>query len=82
MSIFNLVNQIAVRTNALDILCGGGTKWVCRRFEKFGRAEGGVVTVEYVALAAGLTIGAIAISFIIMNGLVTPSKHIASQLSP
>ena len=82
MSVMNLLNDIAVRTHAVDILNGGGTKWLYRRFEKFCRGEDGVVMVEWVALAAGLTVGAIAISFIIMNGLVTPSKHIASQLSP
>ncbi len=82
MSILNLVNQIAVRTNAVDVLCGGATKRVYARLRRFCRADGGVVTVEYVALAAGLTIGAIAISFIIMNGLVAPSKSIASKLSP
>lgn len=82
MSILNLLNHIAVRTNATEMLCGGATKRIYARLQRFCGAEGGVVTVEWVALAAGLTIGAIAISFIIMNGLVAPSKHIASQLSP
>jgi hypothetical protein len=48
----------------------------------FLRCEHGVVTVEWVALAAGLTIGAIYVSFIVMNGLVAPAHHIASELTP
>jgi hypothetical protein len=46
------------------------------------RSKSGVVTVEWVAIAAGVTIGAIAITFIVMHGLVAPAQHIASQLSP
>jgi hypothetical protein len=48
----------------------------------FLRGERGVVTVEWVALAAGLTIGAIYVSYIVMSGLVTPAHHIASELTP
>ena len=46
------------------------------------RSESGVVTIEWVALAAGLVIGSIVVSFIIMNGLVGVASNIASQLSP
>ncbi len=49
---------------------------------RFVSCESAVVTVEWVALAAGLTIGAIAISYIVMNGLVAPAHSIANQLSP
>ena len=61
---------------------------LCRRstlfsfMRDFWQHEGGIVTVEWVALAAGLTVGAIAISFIVMKGLVAPANNIASQLSP
>ena len=59
---------------------------LCRNWIDLARqfvfSESAVVTVEWVALAAGLTVGAIAISFIVMNGLVAPAHNIASQLSP
>jgi len=59
---------------------------LCRNWidlaRQFVLSESAVVTVEWVALAAGLTVGAIAISFIVMNGLVAPANNIASQLSP
>jgi hypothetical protein len=41
-----------------------------------------VATVEWVALASGLVIGAIVVSFILMNGLVGAASSISSQLSP
>jgi hypothetical protein len=44
--------------------------------------EAGVVTVEWVAIAAAMTVGAVAITFIVMQGLVAPAHHIASQLTP
>jgi hypothetical protein len=46
------------------------------------QSESGVVTVEWVAIAAGVTIGAIYVTYIVMHGLVAPANHIASQLSP
>ena len=46
----------------------------------FMRSEKGVVTVEWVAIAAGVTIGAIYVTYIVMHGLVAPANHIASQL--
>jgi hypothetical protein len=46
----------------------------------FLRSSSGVVTVEWVALAAGVAIGAIAISFLIMNGLTAPAGNICTQL--
>ena len=47
----------------------------------FMRSEAGVVTVEWVAVAAGVTVGAIYVTYIVMHGLVAPANHIASQLS-
>jgi hypothetical protein len=52
------------------------------RYKMLLRSDSGVVTVEWVALAAGLVIGCIVVSFIIMNGLVGAASSIASQLSP
>ena len=40
-----------------------------------------MVTVEWVAIAAGVTVGAIYVTYIVMHGLVTPANHIASQLA-
>ena len=80
MSIMNALRLVAVRTEVVDILCGGGTKRILERICTFSRGEGGVVTVEWVAVAAAVTLGAISIAFIIMNGLVTPSQNIANQL--
>jgi hypothetical protein len=52
------------------------------RYKNFVRSDSGVVTIEWVALAAGLVIGCIAVSYIIMSGLVGAASNIASQLSP
>ena len=82
MSIMNTLRRTAVRTNLVDILYGRGTKRALERISTFSSREGGVVTIEWVAVAAALTIGAISIAFIIMNGLVSPARNIASQLSP
>jgi len=49
---------------------------------RFWRSEDGVSTVEWVALASGLVIGAIVVSFIIMSGLTAPAANIVKQLSP
>jgi len=45
-------------------------------------ADSGAITVEWVALAAGLVLGCVMISFILMNGLYFAASNIASQLSP
>ena len=50
--------------------------------KRFMRSQDGVVTVEWVAIAAAVAVGAVAISFIVMRSLVSPANHIASQLSP
>jgi Flp pilus assembly protein TadG len=52
------------------------------RLGRFWRSEDGVSTVEWVALASGLVIGAIVVSFIIMSGLTAPATNITKQLSP
>lgn len=52
------------------------------RYSDLLYSESGVVTIEWVALAAGLVVGCIVVSFIIMQGLVGAASNIASQLSP
>jgi hypothetical protein len=51
-------------------------------YKAFVRSDSGVTTVEWVALASGLVLGCIIVSFIIMQGLVGAASSIASQLSP
>ena len=48
----------------------------------FGNSESGAVMVEWVALAAALVIGSVAIAYMVMSGLATPARNIATQLSP
>jgi hypothetical protein len=48
----------------------------------FLESNAGVSTVEWVALAAGLVIGSIVISFIVMQGLAGAANSVANQLSP
>ena len=52
------------------------------RYKDIVRSDSGTVTVEWVALAAGLVIGSLYVSFIIMQGLVGAASNVASQLSP
>jgi Flp pilus assembly pilin Flp len=53
---------------------------VSKLFRDFVRDEGGVVSIEWVAIAALLAIGAIAISGVVMVGLAPPAKNICLQL--
>jgi len=48
----------------------------------FLQSNAGVSTVEWVALAAGLVIGSIFVSFIVMQGLAGAANSVANQLSP
>jgi hypothetical protein len=82
MNVMSALRLIAVRTNAVDIFYRNATAKLVRRISQVPRSEEGVVTVEWVAVAAAVTLGAISIAFIIMNGLVNPARNIASQLSP
>jgi len=59
-----------------------GARLLRLRYKDILRSDSGVVTVEWVALAAGLVVGCIVVSFIIMQGLVVAASNIASQLSP
>lgn len=44
-------------------------------------AEDGLVTVEWVALAGSLAIGAITVGWLILNGLKDPANSIGNTLS-
>ena len=48
---------------------------------RFVRAESGIVTVEWVALAACMVIGAVAISFMVMHSLAAAARSIGAQLT-
>ena len=60
----------------------GGIGNFLLRCRCFLQANAGVSTVEWVALAAGLVIGALVVSFILMQGLVGAANSISNQLSP
>src|SRR5689334_17732697 len=53
-----------------------------QRYRDILNSDSGAVTVEWVALAAGLVIGCVMISFILMNGLYIAAGKVSSQLSP
>lgn len=44
-------------------------------------AEDGLVTVEWVALAGAIIIGAIAVGWIVMRSLSSPANSIGSSIS-
>ena len=46
------------------------------------RCERGVVSIEWVAIAAVLAVGAVTLAGVVMTGLATPATNIAGQLSP
>ena len=48
----------------------------------FGLNDSGIATIEWVALAGGIVIASIAISYVIMAALGETAVGIASQLSP
>lgn len=47
----------------------------------FSKDERGVVTVEWVALAGAVVIGAIAVGWIVMNNLQTPANNVGTQVT-
>lgn len=47
----------------------------------FFKSEDGLVTVEWVALAGALVIGAITVGWIMMNGLKTPANNVDTAIS-
>ena len=47
---------------------------------RFARAEKGLVTVEWVALSAGMVVAAIAIAYVVMTNTKTQAKSIGSGI--
>ena len=47
----------------------------------FVRSENGVMTVEWVALAACMVVGAVVISFYVMHSLSATAQCVGNQLS-
>jgi hypothetical protein len=54
---------------------------VCKRLRCFFSSQDGLVTVEWVALASALVLGAIAIAYIVINGLKGPASAIGSSFN-
>jgi Flp pilus assembly pilin Flp len=48
---------------------------------RFATEEKGVVTVEWVALAGAILIGAITVGWLVLNGLQTPANNIGTNLT-
>ena len=48
---------------------------------QFAKAEEGLVTVEWVALAGAVVIGGITVVWIVMNNLQTPANNIGSNIT-
>ena len=55
----------------------GTLNWIRR----FMRTENGVMTVEWVALAACMVVGAVVISFMVMHSLSATAQSIGAQLT-
>jgi Flp pilus assembly pilin Flp len=53
---------------------------VSKLLRNFVRDEGGLVSLEWVAIAALVAVGAIAITGVVMVGLAPPAKNICLQL--
>ena len=66
-----------ILADAVGLRCYRALLWI----ERFGRSEKGVITVEWVALAACMVVGAVAISFMVMNSLAATATCIGNQLS-
>jgi len=47
----------------------------------FGRDEGGLVTVEWVALAGAVVIGGITVVWLVMNNLQTPANAVGNNIT-
>ena len=51
------------------------------KLRNFVRVEDGLVTVEWVALTAGMVVAAVAIGFIVMNNTYMASSKIGGNIS-
>jgi hypothetical protein len=52
-----------------------------QNIRRFIRAEDGLVTVEWVALAAGMVVAAITVSFVLMNSLHTQASAVPGSIT-
>jgi hypothetical protein len=50
------------------------------RIRRFIRVEDGLVTVEWVALTAGMVVAAVAIGFIVMNNTYNEASSIGNNI--
>jgi Flp pilus assembly pilin Flp len=57
------------------------SKTVLGFLRQFAKAEEGLVTVEWVALAGAVVIGGITVVWIVMNNLQTPANNIGSNIT-
>jgi Flp pilus assembly pilin Flp len=48
---------------------------------RFSRKQDGLVTVEWVALAAGMVVAAIGVSFVLMNSLKSQASTVPGNIS-
>ena len=48
---------------------------------RFFRRSDGAISLEYVALGAGVVVAAVIIGVIVMDGLVAPAESIGNQLT-
>ena len=62
--------------NNFNRQCG---RWLSR-FASFAREDKGLVTVEWVALAAAMVIGAVAIAWIALTSVETQSNTVGSTI--
>ena len=58
-----------------------GRRRVFGVLRSFSQDEHGVVTVEWVALAGAVVIGAIAVGWIVLNNLKAPASTIGSNIT-
>lgn len=54
---------------------------ISKFLRRFAKAEEGLVTVEWVALAGAVVIGGITVVWIVMNNLQTPANSIGSNIT-
>ena len=50
------------------------------KIRRFVRVEDGLVTVEWVALTAGMVVAAVAIGFIVMNNTYTAGQSVGGNI--
>jgi len=56
-------------------------KFLRRGLEAFIKGEEGLVTVEWVALAAAVVVGGITLVWLVMNNLKTPANSIGTGIN-